>query len=390
MQSDCSMASLGRFVKWIGLCAIGVAVYQCPAQATGTPCFVNSVVYAFTMPASPWSLASAEASLPRPTFNSGGELGRHSIVTAPLTEVTAAPITSGDIVVAPLPQPADASQTDGTAPEQGVTASITPPSNTSAQAQPPRANRTPLVSDCFRLEARNPTRIQQNIHYAITQFQPQRGSWLPTLNVQRSGVPGEGNVGWQVIDERPWQFNVGLNNNGMTSTGKMEGTAGLTVNNPLGLRGLLNTTWSKDLQNAANDPTNQGMRANYTLPWSDAWTFGVSGSSIFSADQGVPSSDNTFHSLQWRVRHVLDGSRDGQTSLLFSVTRNIDQAAGDQSTGDTYAQIGLTQRHYLGMGYVDFSLLQRVGSPLAPVAPGAGGWAYRFESLNANFSIPFY
>lgn len=377
-------------MKWIWLCAAGVAGCQGLAQAASTPCFLASAAYGFTLQTSQWSSTSADVALPRQTFNNGGELGRHSIVTAPLTEVTAAPITSGNLEVTPLPQPAGASQADGSVPEQAGAPSAPAPSSASAVAPPALANRSPLVSDCFRLEARDASRITQNIRYAITQYQPQRGSWLPTLNVRRSSVPGEGDVGWQIINERPWQFNVGLNNNGMTSTGKMEGTAGLTVNDPLGLRGLLNTTWSKDLQNAANDPTNQGLKANYTIPWSDAWTFGVTGSSIFSTDQSVPSSDNAFHSLQWRVRHVLDGSRDGQTSLLFSVTRSIDQAAGDQSTGNTYAQIGLTQRHYLGMGYVDFSLLQRVGSPLAPVAPGAGGWAYRFESLNANFSIPFY
>ncbi|TAL54901.1 MAG: hypothetical protein EPN80_10510 [Pandoraea sp.] len=377
-------------MKWFWLGVAGVTAFPGLAQAAGMPCFVASAAYGFTLPASQWSSASTDVPLPRQTFNSGGELGRHSIVTAPLTEVTAAPITSGGVEVTPLPQPPGASQVDGTAPDPASAASVPSPANASANAPSVLANRTALVSDCFRLEARGANRITQNIRYAITQYQPQRGSWLPTLNVRRSSVPGEGDVGWQVINERPWQFNVGLNNNGMTSTGKMEGTAGLTVNDPLGLRGLLNTTWSKDLQNAANDPTNQGLRANYIVPWSDAWTFGVSGSSVFSTDQSVPSSDNAFHSLQWRVRHVLNGSRDGQTSLLFTVTRSIDQAAGDQTTGNTYAQIGLTQRHYLGMGYVDFSLLQRVGSPLAPAAPGAGGWAYRFESLNANFSIPFY
>lgn len=243
---------------------------------------------------------------------------------------------------------------------------------------------------CLRAAAApKPSLAEKNFKYALHgPLFTNNGNRLPSLRVQRSTVPGEGSVGMLLLDDPSWKFNVGVNNAGMYSSGRMQSTAGLFFNSPLGMDGTLNTTLSQDLQNSRYDATNRALSTNYTLPWGSNWTFGVAGTTNVSSQQNTDVSDAT-HGVEWRINRVLDRSYGTETGLQFRVSRSLSEDSNQQRSDNTVTQIGLTHRRYLGIARLDFTLMQQVSAPGLGQQAGAPSWSYRIRSFDANLSVPF-
>ncbi len=242
-------------------------------------------------------------------------------------------------------------------------------------------------ASCLRGQPRQESLADRNIRMLMRRGLVVRNEQLP-LVATRSRTPGEGAVGLQVLNEQPYQFSVGMNNSGMTTTGKMQGTANLLMNNPLGMYGKFNTTLSQDLQNARRDTTNRDVTANYSLPIDADWTVGITGKTNAATDQIATGTTQT-QTLQWRVRRAFDFTSNGSTGLEFRYNRSRTEDPNAIHTYDSYAEVGLSHTHYLGTSKLDVSVMQRLNAPWMPASSGPPGWAYRFQSIDAKLTVPF-
>ncbi|VVE09270.1 activation/secretion protein [Pandoraea cepalis] len=242
-------------------------------------------------------------------------------------------------------------------------------------------------ASCLRGLPRHESRADRNIRMLMRGGLVVRDAQLPFV-ATLSRTPGEGAVGLQVINERPYQFNVGMNNSGMTSSGKMQGTANLLMNNPLGMYGKFNTTLSQDLQNARRDATNRDLSANYSVPIDADWTVGITGKANAAKDQMDAGITQT-QTLQWRVRRAFDFTANGSTGLELRYNRSRTEDPNALHTYDSYAEVGLSHTHNFGASKLDLSVMQRLNAPWMPSSSGLPGWSYRFQSVDAKLTVPF-
>lgn len=242
-------------------------------------------------------------------------------------------------------------------------------------------------ASCLRGMPRHESFANRNIRMLMRRGLVVRDDQLPLI-ATRSRTPGEGAVGFQVLNERPYQFNLGMNNSGMTTTGKMQGTANLLMNNPLGMYGKFNTTVSQDLQNARRDATNRDLTANYSMPLDADWTVGVTGTTNAATDQIATGTTQT-QTLQWRVRRAFDVTSNGTTGVELRYNRSRTEDPNALHTYDSYAEVGLSHTHYLGTSKLDLSVMQRLNAPWMPSSGGPPGWSYRFQSIDAKLTVPF-
>ncbi|WP_157123072.1 ShlB/FhaC/HecB family hemolysin secretion/activation protein [Pandoraea vervacti] len=242
-------------------------------------------------------------------------------------------------------------------------------------------------ASCLRGMPRRESLADRNIRMLMRRGLAVREEQLPFV-ATRSRTPGEGAIGLQVLNERPYQFNVGMNNSGMTTTGKMQGTANLLMSNPLGMYGKFNTTLSQDLQNARRDATNRDLTANYSVPLDAAWTVGVTGKTNAATDQIAAGTTQT-QTLQWRVRRAFDVTSNGTTGVELRYNRSRTEDPNALHTYDSYAEVGLSHTHYLGTSKLDLSVMQRLNAPWMPASSGPPGWSYRFQSIDAKLTVPF-
>ena len=242
-------------------------------------------------------------------------------------------------------------------------------------------------ASCWRGMPRHESLANRNIRMLMRRGLVVRDEQLPLI-VTRSRTSGEGAVGLQVLNEQPYKFNVGVNNSGMTTTGKMQGTANLLMKNPLGMYGQFNTTVSQDLQNARRDAMNRDLTANYSVPLDSDWTVGIRGSTNTATDQIAAGTTQT-QTLQWRVRRAFDVTSNGTTGIELRYNRSRTEDPNAIHTYDSYAEVGLSHTHYLGTSKLDLSVMQRLNAPWMPSSAGPPGWSYRFQSIDAKLTVPF-
>lgn len=242
-------------------------------------------------------------------------------------------------------------------------------------------------ASCWRGMPRHESLANRNIRMLMRRGLVVRDEPLPLI-VTRSRTSGEGAVGLQVLNEQPYQFNVGVNNSGMTTTGKMQGTANLLMKNPLGMYGQFNTTVRQDLQNARRDAMNRDLTANYSVPLDSDWTVGIRGSTNAATDQVADGTTQT-QTLQWRVRRAFDVTSNGTTGIELRYNRSRTEDPNAIHTYDSYAEVGLSHTHYLGTSKLDLSVMQRLNAPWMPSSAGPPGWSYRFQSIDAKLTVPF-
>lgn len=313
--------------------------------------------------------------------------GVDGAASAPVAQVSPAspPLPAAEFAVAPeLSADGTAiSAVDLDAAASAASAASAPP--VAPDVAPPNAFLARAA--CLRGLPRHESRADRNIRMLMRGGLVVRDESLPFI-ATRSRTPGEGAVGLQVLNERPYKFSVGINNSGMTTTGKMQGTANLLLNNPLGMDGKFNTTLSQDFQNARRDATNRDLSANYSLPIDADWTVGITGKANAATDQMAAGTSQT-QTLQWRVRRAFDFTANGSTGLELRYNHSRTEDLNAARTYDSYAEVGLSHTHYLGTSKLDVSLMQRLNAPWMPASSGPPGWSYRFQSIDAKLTVPF-
>lgn len=233
---------------------------------------------------------------------------------------------------------------------------------------------------------------------------------VPNQDVDMQLVPGpstgETDVVVTVKREKSWSLALSADDSGLKSTGQLQGSASLTVDNPLGLSDLLNLSYSHDINGHASKYGTHGSSGYYAIPWGN-WTFTTTASQ-YDYHQEIAGAFSTLVSsgrsktFDVKAEYQFYRNQVQKNMVEFRVGKRFSEAFIDGSEIDvqhrdnSYAEIGWEHKHYIGAAQFDSTLAYRWGVPwfgaqadLPGVGAGAPTYYYKMETLDATLSVPF-
>jgi hemolysin activation/secretion protein len=223
------------------------------------------------------------------------------------------------------------------------------------------------------------------------------------MKIEPTETPGESDVVLTVQRSKPWSFVASVDNSGTKSTGKWQGNVSLGIDNPLGLNDIFTVGANQDLSFGNKSLGSHGFNGSYSIPWG-YWTATLSGNTntyyqnLAGVNQTFVSSGNS-QTAALRIARVIARSQSDvfggyvQLSKRFGDSFIDDTDIPTQARNNTYLELGVTDRHYIGSAQFDGTLAYRqgIGGFGATPDPYAEGPTYRFNMavLDANLSVPF-
>jgi hemolysin activation/secretion protein len=225
------------------------------------------------------------------------------------------------------------------------------------------------------------------------------------IDIKPGELPGESDVIIVIKRQKPWRASLSVDDSGAQTTGKLQGTASLSLDNPLGINDLLTGSYSHDVSHQGGRGT-YGESFYYSFPFgywtstlsvSDSWyhqtvtgqvvNFVYSGSSTV-ADAGV--------------QRVVYRDQASKTSLQFDINKRWaktylnDVEVEVQRRHVTEANVGLYHRRYFSTIVLDLTVSHRQGVSWlsAQDDPQAGNpdgptTRYKIETLDVSLNAPF-
>jgi hemolysin activation/secretion protein len=233
---------------------------------------------------------------------------------------------------------------------------------------------------------------------------------VPNQDIDMRIVPGpstgESDVVITVKRTKPWSLSVSADDSGLKSTGQLQGSASLTLANPLGLSDLLNISYNHDIDGHTSQYGTHGSSAYYSIPWGN-WTF-TSTASQYDYHQQIAGAFSTLvssgKSSNFDVKAEYQFYRDQvqKNTVEFRAGKRFSEAFIDgaeidvQHRDNSYAEVGWEHKHYFGAAQLDSTLAYRWGVPWFGAQsdlPGAGAgiptYYYHMETVDATLSVPF-
>ncbi|ORT83453.1 hypothetical protein B7G54_24355 [Burkholderia puraquae] len=229
------------------------------------------------------------------------------------------------------------------------------------------------------------------------------------MKIEPAAQVGESDVVIAVKRSRPWKFVLGLDNSGTHETGKLQGSATFGYDNPLGLNDLFSVGVSNDMLFTDKNMGTHGFNTYYSVPWGN-WTFSLSGNTsnyfqhIAGANQTFLASGQT-RTLSLRADRLLYRDQFSKTSVEVQLSRRFgrsfieDTEISGQHRNNTFLELGLVRRQYLGQAQLDATLAYRQGVPWFGAQgelhdPFTGAqfdqtYLYKMAVLDASLSMPF-
>ncbi|MGR3807742.1 ShlB/FhaC/HecB family hemolysin secretion/activation protein [Pasteurella testudinis] len=220
--------------------------------------------------------------------------------------------------------------------------------------------------------------------------------------------PGESDLQLDFQQRFPYRLSLSLDDSGSKATGRLQGTATVSIENMLSLNDLFYASLTHSFKRGSDDDGARGSKNTslyYGVPWKN-WLLSVSGSQYdyhqtvfgpFTNYEYAGKSTNLNANL---VRTLYrDGSR--KTSATVGVWHRRTANFFDRSEIDSQRrrmagwQIGLNHREYLGSATLDFSFNYKRGtganrSLSAPEeAYGEGTSRPKIISAEISFKQPF-
>ncbi len=233
---------------------------------------------------------------------------------------------------------------------------------------------------------------------------------VPNQDVDMQIVPGpsagESDVVITVKRQKLWSLAVSADDSGLKSTGQLQGSVSLTVDNPLGLSDLLNVGYSYDINGHESRYGTHGSNAYYSIPWGN-WTFTATASQ-YNYHQQIAGAFSTLVSsgksetFDVKTEYQFYRNQVQKNSLEFRFGKRFSEAFIDGSEIDvqhrdnSYVEIGWEHKHYFGAAQLDSTIAYRWGVSwfgAQPDLPGVSGGAptsyYQMETLDTTLSVPF-
>jgi len=233
---------------------------------------------------------------------------------------------------------------------------------------------------------------------------------VPNQDVDMQIVPGpsagESDVVITVKRMKPWSIALGVDDSGFKSTGQLQGTVSLSLNNPLGLSDIFNFSYNHDVSGHSSQYGTRGRSVYYSIPFGN-WTLTPT-ASRYDYHQQIAGAFTTLVSsgesqtFDVKTEYLFHRNQVQKNSFEFRVGKRFSQAFIDgteidvQHRNNSYAEVGWQHKHYFGAAQLDSTLAYRWGVPwfgaqedLPGVPLGTPTYYYRIETLDATLSVPF-
>lgn len=234
---------------------------------------------------------------------------------------------------------------------------------------------------------------------------------VPNQDVDMQIVPGDSTGESDVIITakrlKPWTLSMSVDDSGLKSTGQLQASANLAINNPLGLSDIFNISYNHDVNGHPGQYGTRGDSVFYAIPWGN-WTFTATASQYHYHQEIAGAFANFVSSglsktLDLKAEYVVYRNQVQKNSLEFRTGKYFSQSFIDGSPIDvqhrdnSYAEVGWVHKHYFGAAQLDSTLAYRWGTPwfgaqsdLVSTIPGAPPtYYYHIETLDATLSVPF-
>ncbi len=225
------------------------------------------------------------------------------------------------------------------------------------------------------------------------------------IELKPGDLPGESDVVISVKRKKFWRGSLSLDDSGSLTTGRVQGTASLSLDNPLGINDLLSGSYSHDVNRQGKRGT-YGENIYYSFPYG-YWTSTITlnDSSYHQTVTGqvenfVYSGSN--RSAGANVQRVVHRDQVSKTTLegglnkRWAKTYLNDTEILVQRRYTTEAEIGVYHRRYFGAATLDASLTHRQGIDWINAQPDTRDnnpdgptTRYKIETLDLSLSEPF-
>lgn len=231
---------------------------------------------------------------------------------------------------------------------------------------------------------------------------------LPTVEANMEIVPGEKPGESDVVITRKqskmWRLGLSLDDSGTETTGRYQGGATLSLDNPFSLSDLLYVSASHDLNNQGGKGS-KNYTGHYSVPFG-YWMLGITGSD-YDYHQTVAGDNADYRysgkskNLNVQLSRVLHRSGSEKTSFTYEVmgreTRNYidDTEVGVQHRQTAAWRAGLQHRHYIGQATLDAGISYQRGTRWFGAQPapeeyfGDATALSKIIQLSAGLDLPF-
>lgn len=231
---------------------------------------------------------------------------------------------------------------------------------------------------------------------------------LPTVEANMEIVPGEKPGESDVVITRKqskmWRLGLSLDDSGTETTGRYQGGATLSLDNPFSLSDLLYVSASHDLDNKGGKGS-KNYTGHYSVPFG-YWMLGITGSD-YDYHQTVAGDNADYRysgkskNLNVQLSRVLHRSGSQKTSFSYEVmgreTRSYidDTEVGVQRRQTAAWRAGLQHRHYIGQATLDAGISYQRGTRWFGAQPapeeyvGEATALSKIIQLSAGLDLPF-
>ncbi len=213
---------------------------------------------------------------------------------------------------------------------------------------------------------------------------------------------GESDVVITVTRTKPWSLSVSLDDSGLRSTGQLQASTNLAINNPLGLSDIFNIGYSHDANGHADKYGTRGANAYYSLPFGN-WTFTASASQyhyhqlVAGAFSDIVSSGLS-KTFDLKAEYLFHRNQVQKNSLEFRTGKYFSESAVDgseievQHRDNSYAEVGWVHKHYVGDAQLDSTIAYRWGVPWFGAQadlPNSPTFYYHIQTIDSTLTVPF-
>lgn len=231
---------------------------------------------------------------------------------------------------------------------------------------------------------------------------------LPTVEASMEVVPGEqpgeSDILVQWKQKKMWRLGASLDDAGSIATGRYQGGATLSLDNPFSLSDLFYISGTRSLK-TGSDKGSKNITAHYSVPFG-YWMLGATASDYDYHQTVAGLNQDSLYSgkrknLNVQLSRVLHRSGTQKTSVswdvLTSESRNYieDTEVEVQHRKTSAWRLGLSHRHYIGQSTLDAGISYQRGTrwfgaiPAPEEYSGDASAKSKIVTLSAGLDIPF-
>ena len=191
------------------------------------------------------------------------------------------------------------------------------------------------------------------------------------IKIVPAQTPGQSDIVLSVKRSKPWKIVTSLDDSGLKSTGKLQATTALEIDNFFSMNDILNISLNEDAEKHGQQRGTRASSLYYSIPFGkDTLTFSTS---TYNYHQLVTTAVNPFLSsgnmdnYDFGITHLLQRDQTRKTNMELHIIKKHrhsyidDEEITVQRQDTTAVQLGITHKQYIGQSTLDAALRYQQG-----------------------------